>query len=309
MVGGRFAPRKYRMYLVDELNHYKLFQRTSKFVLVESCRDLLPQIFYRASACLISFIRITEYQNKCANEYYLFDDKVKLIDNKILFVSTASISILNEITPLLSNMRIMQNQLITLIGKYYHKSVPASIADFNKKKDAYDLPDNIKDLITNYWKNHGEYLRNLRDIDQHFFEVIENSYLIVKPKTKIVILFPDNPESKSKKELSFNKQIDGLIYLQDAFNQINTVFEQFSKLLGFEPGDILFSVNLKHLFEKDKGKVGTRFMFYREHLRKINNKFGLSIKALFFNQKENDETEVFDTGLSPEKVQYLNTKK
>ncbi len=295
------------MYLVRELNKRKLFQRTSNFILNDNCRDLLPQVFYRASACILSFERIVQYQYKCADEFALFDDKVNIQDNRILFVSAISISILNEITPLLSSLRIMQNQFIGLVSKYYQKSLPSSIKDFIKKSSKYDLPEEIKRIISEYWDQSGEFLKNLRDIDQHFYHLIENSFMTINPKKKVNILFPDNPDCKSPASFKFEKNIDGLEFLFRTFQEINKLYESFSEFVGFDEKDIIFSVGFKHLMKEDVNDKRTLFMFYEEFLQNAgNNRANLIIKALLFNQLPGGKVEMYETGLSEAKNKKLN---
>jgi hypothetical protein len=282
------------MFLVNDLNRMRLFRKTSQFVIEENCKDTINQVLYRASATVLSFKKISQYQHKCLCEYERNKVHAKIKNNKVQYISANSISIFNEVTPVLSSLRILQNLFITLLSKKFKVSLPSSMNDYQKKMTKYNIPDEINKMIKSYWASSGEYLKQLRDIDQHFFYLNEFSYMSFSPKQEIVIIFPDNPEIKSANKFKFTKKINGIEYLHTAFNEIHELYESLSNYLGFEGNDILFSISLKHLKIDEGENERTLLMLYQEDYEKKNEKVIVHPSCLIANKNIKGKLEIIE---------------
>jgi len=87
----------------------------------------------RATSAVVSILRVDQAQVNCVREFELFDDQLEDVENRIVFNSRSMVEVQNEISPLLSTLRIMQDSLIKLISKSINASLPSSFNDTIKK--------------------------------------------------------------------------------------------------------------------------------------------------------------------------------
>ena len=207
-------------YIADLFNDQKLFQRIGAWINKRSGNKLLIEFLFRASGAYLSLLRMRSLSAMCINQYLVHKHQLKILDEKIVFWSPTLIELLNQFSPYLSSLRIMQDLILPLYLKESGARIssPASLADAVDKLEKYRLDSSIKDLIKEYWKKVGKRVKQYRDIDQHYGNIVKHSFLSIMPIEKLVILLPDNPEDKKPKSFTYKKNIDALPFFESSFN-------------------------------------------------------------------------------------------
>lgn len=235
------------MYFPELLNETGLFQRVYSWKKSVPYEEDFSALLYRASSCVIHVRRLAELNERCVKEFDLFEDQLALGKDRIVFHSASLLALLNEISPMLSSLRIMQDMLLPLIGKAKSKSMPSSIHDGMKKLHTLGLPEQIKVILLRYWQFEGAKLRHYRVIDQHQANLVTHSYLQVKPTKKVLVLFPDNPEVMTPRKFTYEKSINGIDYLHSAFIALHAVFEEVATALGYQARMIETEIGMAQL--------------------------------------------------------------
>lgn len=235
------------MYLPELLNSEGLFQKVYGWKKNSSSTEEFSSLLYRASSCVIHMRRLAELSQRCVMEFELFEDQLVLGNDRIVFHSTSLLALLNEISPLLSSLRIMQDMLLPLIGKNQGRSMPSSINDGMKKLHTLGLPEKIKGILLRYWQSGGYKLRDYRVIDQHHANLVAHTFLQIQPIKKVLVLFPDNPEIKTPKKFTYEKSINGIEYMHSAFVDLHAVFEEIAETLGYASTQIENEIGMAQL--------------------------------------------------------------
>jgi len=128
------------MHLSRIFNEYGLFQHMNgwnrKYVEESNTNQyLIKEFLFRASSAYLSINRMNMLSINCVNEYRRQKSRLKLNNNRILFWTPTVIEILSEMSPFLSTLRILQNNIFRLAANEYnpHAHVPKSLNDAIKK--------------------------------------------------------------------------------------------------------------------------------------------------------------------------------
>ena len=297
------------MYLPDLLNSYGLFQHTSNLNAKQEFADDLALLLSRATSAVVCINRMDFLQKQCFAEFDLFDDQITDFDDRIVYYSESLVELQNQISPLLSALRMMQDILNQLIRrKYPELNLPRSISDSIKGIDKYDLPIEIKDLLNNYWKYYGKRIRDLRILDQHYSSIVDQIFLQTKPDRRIVLLFPDNPEEKSSIKWTFKKEIDGISELRIGFDETHQVIEDVFQFLGYAPTTITDSVKLSQLGDLTTFRKRTLSLWVEKKIQVQGEILNMNIKAMRIGQKEDGRLELQNVLVSQKKIKELNEK-
>ena len=295
------------MYLADLLNSHGFFQRTSNWMNANEMADDISFMLSRATSAVVSILRIEQAQTNCVREFELFEDQVEGIEDRIVFNSRSMVEIQNEISPLLSTLRIMQDSLINLISKSLKISLPSSINDTVKKIDKYKLPEEIKELLRNYWSNDGSAIREYRVIDQHFLGISDHTFLQITQVKKVLLLFPDTPKDKSINRFTYNNEICGISLLRIGFDNLHDLIESIAEFLGNKPASLQVSTKLEQL--GDLMPFRKRLLSFLFESNVIANKEGkqqLYVSGLRISQKVDGKLELQKMLLSEEKLKTIN---
>ena len=92
------------------------------------------EILTRSTSALLHLIQINKTSMECVHEFSLFENQLNLKDNKIVYTSMALGFLLNEISPLLSTLRMLQNLILRLVSNFEGVSLPSSINDYMRKQ-------------------------------------------------------------------------------------------------------------------------------------------------------------------------------
>lgn len=237
------------MLLPGLLNQNKLFHHLAGLSKEDpNFQTLKSEILARATTSLLHLIRIGQLNNECVAEFSLFEDQLNIQDEKIVFSSVSLGFLLNEISPQMSSLRLLQNLLLKLARSYEEvEGVPKSIADYAKKPESYGLKEEVRKILIQHWNQTGSKLRDYRDIDQHHATLTDQYFIQLKPKKTILVRFPDNPEVKSLKKFSYRKNINGLEFLDACFKEIHDTFEGVAKHYGAPPQNHQMSISMDQL--------------------------------------------------------------
>jgi hypothetical protein len=297
------------MYLPNLLNTYGLFQHTSGLNSESEFADDLALLLSRATSAVVCINRIDFLQKQCFAEFDLFDDQITDFDDRIVFYSESLVELQNQISPLLSALRMMQDILNQLIRrKFPILTLPRSISDTIKGIDKYELPEEIKTLLTSYWSNCGSRLRDLRILDQHYSSIVDNILLQTKPDRRIVLLFPDNSEEKSSAKWIFKDKIDGISELRIGFDETHQLIEDIFQFLGYTPSALTDSVKLSQLGELTPFRKRTLSLWVEKKVKVEGNIRNMNIKGMRIGQNEDGKLELQNMIVSDKKIAELNEK-
>jgi hypothetical protein len=235
------------------LNNNNLFQRFGSW-LEKSQNDFfinprIEELLARATCAFINLNRIKNINDFCIQQYDELENYLNIKDNEIGFWSPSLAEMFNEFSSYLSNLRIMQNLIWCITVRQCNSTAnpPKSINDGIKKIDKYGLDSELKVIIQEYMHCNGNYIKSCRDIDQHYFPIIEHSFLQINPKKQVKVILPDNPDVQSKMKLKFDEKIDAQEFFQHSFSEFHDFSDKIAKYFGFEPRDIPHTIkNLYH---------------------------------------------------------------
>lgn len=224
------------MYIAELLNQFEYFQYLAGWKKSSRSNGLvegLNSLLFRGTSAVVHLQRIKKLKKICEGEFDFFENRLVIVDDRIVYNSHFMVELFHEISPLLSTLRIMQNMIVPLIGKELSMSVPSSLDDVIKKINSIRLPQKIKGLIEEYWRSSGQELRFYRDVDQHYDVLIKQSFMQIRPNKRVLICLPDNPEDKDPKKFKFKEQKDGVEFVDTAFKQLHDCIESIARTLGY----------------------------------------------------------------------------
>lgn len=290
------------MYLPELLNPEGLFQRVYSWKKSSSCPEEFSALLYRASSCVIHINRLEELNHRCVMEFGLFEDQLTLGEDRIVYHSTSLLATLNEISPLLSSLRIMQDMLLPLLGRMKGRSMPSSINDGMKKLHTLGLSDEIKGILLLYWQGGGSKLRDYRVLDQHHASLVAHTFLQIRPTKKVLVLFPDNPETKTPKKFVYEKSINGIEYLRSAFVKLHAVYEDIAGALGFKGCFIESEIGMAQLGDLLPARKRTLAFWYEANQSTNVTGVQIIISGIEFRHKDDGRIELQRMLLSEEKL-------
>lgn len=78
------------------------------------------------------------------------------------------------------------------------------------------LPDTLKQLAENLWAGHLSHAKEYRDCIQHYVSIGSSSWSMLTRRNDLswtmLLRIPDNPEVKSAKNFTFNRDLDAMTY-------------------------------------------------------------------------------------------------
>lgn len=298
------------MYLADLLNSRGFFQRTATWMKVDGLADDISFLLSRGTSAVVSILRIEQAQLNCVREFELFDDQLTHIEDRIVFNSQNLVELQNEISPLLSSLRILQDSINSLISKTLKTSLPSSIADTITKIDKYNIPIEIKDLLISYWNSGGNRIRAYRILDQHYAGLTDRVFLQLEPGKKILILFPDNPEEKSRKNFSYDQEICGISTLRIGFDDVHELIESVAEYFGYEPSPLQISTNLYQLGDLRPFRQRLlSFLFQAPIIKQEDGSLVRNISGIRTSQKDDGTIELQQLLLTEKKLKTINNPK
>jgi hypothetical protein len=194
-----------------------------------------------ATSVILNVNQIKNLEQKCLQQFRELKYKLDLRENRIIFWSHKLVNLLSKISPVINIIRIMENLLLELIGKKFNHPMPKNmfILIKNGHKSYNFLQLKLWNRIEAYWQKAGKYLRAYKDIERYIFSLTSHSYIEIKPKEKLLILLPDNPEMEISYKFVYNKNIDAIRFLENCFDDFHKLVEDISIQFNYKPTHIL----------------------------------------------------------------------
>lgn len=122
--------------------------------------------------------------------------------------------------------RRAQNAWIPYLSRRFGLSLPSSLSELMKqlnKSQDLGLPEEIRHELIAYWKDHGQRLKDYRDLSQHYALVLSEAQVFRAPDGTPSIQFtlPNNPQVKSSRQLSFeDPTVHAFFYIRDQYCEL-----------------------------------------------------------------------------------------
>lgn len=142
------------MYIASLFNKSALFQHLEDWRRKSTIEDQqsLEEFLFRATSAYLNLSRMHVLTNICIGQYRKQKGELNLKDQRIVFWSPTLVEFLNEFSPFLSTLRIIQNQILSITARAMKlkKQIPLSLADVMKKLDSYGFGIDITQSIKRY---------------------------------------------------------------------------------------------------------------------------------------------------------------
>jgi hypothetical protein len=260
------------MYLANGFNAREMYQCIGGWKEQEPGNKELDEFLFRATSADLNLIRMDVLSKVCINVYKANKHEFKIKDERIALWSPYIVQILAEFTPLVTNLRIMQNLIGRLAIKKQNPacSAPKSLNKAMKNLDNYGLSQNIIRIIRDYWNKNGSRLKDYRDLDNHYYTIAQHVALQVSPEEKLLIFLPDNPQQTSRHECTFEEEIEAFTYFRRAFFGLHNFAEKLASELGFKPTKLKENI-LPYPVETEAGveKALALIIFNKSHFMEM----------------------------------------
>jgi hypothetical protein len=119
----------------------------------------------------------------------------------------------------LSCLRRAQDLTVPFISKALHVSLPESLDDVAEKLSKYEIDEDIKRIVAEYWQANGCRVRGYRILSQHKAQIASNCYVVhdTNRELKFCCLLPNNPFERAAQMLSYEPGVHAYPYLRDEY--------------------------------------------------------------------------------------------
>lgn len=252
------------MYLARTFNENELFQYFGGWKKEkEKNTNLFNEFLLRANSAYLNISRIDRLSRFCIDQFDRQKYRLEMKGQRIIFWSPTVTEIINEFSPFLSSVRIMQNIILRLASKEcnINSQVPKSLNDAIKfGLDKYGMKQEIIELFMRYWNESGILIKNYRDIDQHYYSIAKHCYIETVPENRILIFLPDDPSKKGQKDISFENEINAINFFKEEFFKFHDFVEDVSITLGFSKVQIEQPAEGNVVFDEMKRERKTLFL-------------------------------------------------
>lgn len=246
------------LYVPKLLNNKNVFKRLNT-VMTE--RGNYPNIdtkighfLYRVTCIIVSIDRMKKAQETTL--YLVNEYKRQLIfghDKRIALSTESLFDIYSQIPSALAQIVVMQNQILRIIQDILgiKEGVPKSLNQAMKKGlTTYGYTQEIENLFKEYWDNGGKYLRDIRDINEHYTALVDQTFIEHKNGiSKVLIFFPDNPNEKSIEKFTYKKEINAIDAIEDGLSKLNNLVETILENLDIRPQEFGNHLGLRQMGE------------------------------------------------------------
>ncbi len=166
-----------------------------------------------------------------------------------------------RIMPFLNTLFILQDRLMVIIGlfldieyqdpvrkpnesdKVYNRKVEtfrSKLQSFAAYATNYSsilkpFPEEVQELVVNYWNQNGQEIRLYRNLNQHQFSLLEEAYIVREPTERFILYLPDNPNEHDFEKLLYDKKRVAIDYFNSEINVFHDFIEGLMKILGVAP--------------------------------------------------------------------------
>lgn len=225
------------MYLAKTFNDNDFFQNFGGWKRENGDKSsLFNEFLFRASSAYLSISLMDKLCRSCIDQFERQENRLEVKGQRIVFWSPTVSEILNEFSPFLSSIRVMQNIILRLSAKECNRNyqVPKSLNEAIKNGlYKYGFKKEIEDLFISYWNEGGKLVKDYRDIDQHYYSIAKRCYIETAPKKRILFFLPDSPNDKSQEGINFQKEVNAIEFFRQEFFRIHDFVENVASCFGF----------------------------------------------------------------------------
>ena len=230
------------MYVQAVFNAQGLFQHVGGWI-AQSTQDKkrpIQEMLFHASSAFVHMTKGKKLKAECEAQFdeHLdrYRDRIGDTHDRIAFFSPALLEMLIELSPCFAALRLAQNDVLRAVASALSlkKSIPGSMHDALNSIQTYGLPTDIVDRTMQYWEDNGGKLKDYRDIDQHYYPLVDHAFMQTRPERKLVVLLPDDPTMRKRKEASYKKEIDAVSFLAACFHEFHRYADELARLMGYE---------------------------------------------------------------------------
>lgn len=246
------------VYLASLLNQRGVLQAASAWQQASGGRadPAIEDFLARAYSFQVCLLRMAALEQARLAQFQANRRRLTLEDDLVIFWSPSVVEILNECSTALSALRQMQNYTPRMLARKLGtgRSAPASMKDCTRgKMKKAGFPDGIAGLITDYWEEHGCRVKAYRDLDMHYANAADHTFIQVEPSVRLIVPLPDNPGARSRKAFTFAEEVSALEFLREQFAAFDTFFSAAATQLGLQPAPISQSVGMGGAAEMREG--------------------------------------------------------
>ncbi|MBN1214481.1 MAG: hypothetical protein JXA99_03460 [Candidatus Lokiarchaeota archaeon] len=204
-------------------------------------------------------------------------------EQEILFSSFITREYIYFVMPFLNTIFILQDRIMILIGEFLNindkfDKLPKYYYDYKKKKNKIIslFPKPLQTLLINYWENHGKFIRQYRNLDQHQYQLYYHSFYKLKPNEEYVIYLPDEiNRNMALHEIKYKNKIVALDFFEKEFKAFHDFVEEMLEKIKIQPSEIQPGSSfrpLEHLKNYKNGDIISTMIIGNETIVfRINN--------------------------------------
>ena len=201
-------------------------------------------MLFHASCVYLAMNKLESLKRQCEAQFDEYQGRLSETHDRIAFFSPQFLEMLIELSPCFAALRLAQNDVLRAVERALplKSSIPSSMHDAVKSIHTYGLPTEIVDRTMQYWEGSGKNLKHYRDIDQHYYSLADHAFMQTKPERKLVVLLPDDPAKKGRKNATYGEGIDALDFLYRSFHEFHSYADDLARFMGYEPKPLEASV-------------------------------------------------------------------
>ena len=191
----------------------------------EKLATLVEQFLYRASCILSSLHRMHEAERQTVMLVRTYIKQIQFGEDKKVAISAEPLFfVYAQIPACLTLLIAMQNDLLAILQKIIgiKNEVPSSLNKAMKKGlKNYGFSDAIDKVFVEYWRNGGEYIRDVRDVNEHHLALVDQSFFKYEHDPgQVIVCFPDNPQVKSRSKFTYKEEIDAYTAIAQSISSL-----------------------------------------------------------------------------------------
>ena len=162
----------------------------------EKLASLVEQFLYRASCILSSLHSMHEAERQTVMLVRTYIKQIQFGEDKKVAVSAEPLFfVYAQIPACLSLLVAMQNDMLVIFQKILgiKNEVPSSLNKAMKKGlKKFGFEDTIDTAFSEYWRSGGEYIRDVRDVNEHHLALVDQSFFKYDHDPgQVIVCFPE----------------------------------------------------------------------------------------------------------------------
>lgn len=253
------------MYFADLFNGNHLLQHFGGYIKKQGqSNSNIDEFLFNATIVMMSILKIRALNALCLSQMQRVKKDLTVKDERIIVWSPTMVELLTLIPPTLTSLVVMQNKIFPMLlpALGFKQSPPSSFHDAMKHLDTYNLPRLVKQKTLSYWQKGGQAARQYRDIAEHHYYLLARTYYQFTPDEKVLIYLPDDPNQKSHAKYTFDKKIDCIDYLEQAFLELCQYVDAILSDVGFASEPITQPLNPMQIDIEEGVRKTLGVMFY-----------------------------------------------